>query len=236
MKTITIFIVLAFVITASSFAQTSGLAADRSQPVKPDVAANQEGITKQQADAILEELKAIHQLLKGQQTAVGAQPQAVPTSDKVAMTVIPGWNVLGRDDAPVTIVEFADYQCPFCRKFHVETFAELKKNYIDTGKVRYISRDLPLEFHPNAPSAALAARCAGEQNKFWELRELMVENAADLNPDSILKYGEKTKLDMAAFRSCIAGLKYSAAIQKDIADAGAVGIRRNPQLRCWPDR
>src|SRR5215469_16906875 len=101
-----------------------------------------EGMTKDQADEILKELKAIHQLLERQQTAAAAQPPApAPGSDKVKMSVGPGWYSMGRDDAPVTMVEFADYQCPFCRKFHAETFAELKKNYIDTGKVRYVSRD-----------------------------------------------------------------------------------------------
>ena len=218
---------------ASCFAQTPRPLPDTLQAVNPQaVTTNLEGITRQQADDILKELRDIHQLLQRQQTvAVATQPQpSAPVSDKVTMDVAPGWNVLGRDDAPVTIVEFADYQCPFCRKFHAETFAELKKSYIDTGKVRYISRDLPLEFHPNAPSAALAVRCAGEQRKFWEMRELMVQNAADLNPDSILKYGEDAKLDMPKFRLCLNDRKYSSAIQKDITDAGALGIRGTPSF------
>ena len=195
------------------------------------VTANPEGMTKQQADEILKELKDIYQLLERHQPAAAERPQPIaPVSDKVVMSVTPGWSVLGRDDAPVTMVEFADYRCPFCRKFHAETFAELKRNYIDTGQVRYISRDLPLEFHPNAPSAALAARCAGEQHKFWEMRELMVENAATLNPDSILQYGKDAKLNMPAFRACLGDRKYSSAIQKDIADAGALGITGTPSF------
>jgi protein-disulfide isomerase len=137
---------------------------------------------------------------------------------------------MGRDDAPVTVVEFADYQCPFCRKFHSETFAELKKNYIDTGKVRYVSRDLPLDFHPNAPGAAVAARCAGEQHKFWEMRDMMVVNAADLTPPSLLKYGEQINLDMTAFGACLNDKKYTAAVQKDVADAGTLGISGTPSF------
>jgi protein-disulfide isomerase len=187
-----------------------------------------EGMTREQADEILKELKAIHQLLEKQPAGAIRTSQAVPGSDKVQMSVVPGWYSLGSDDAPVTIVEFADYQCPFCRKFHAETFAELKKNYIDTGKVRYVSRDLPLDFHPNAPGAATAARCAGEQHKFWEMRDMMVANAADLTSDSLLKYGEKVNLDMAAFRSCMSEKKYNSAIQKDVADAGTVGISGTP--------
>jgi protein-disulfide isomerase len=188
-----------------------------------------EGMTKDQADEMLKELKAIHQLLERQQTAA-VQPLQAAVSDKVKMSVAPGWYSLGRDDAPVTMVEFADYQCPFCRKFHSETFAELKKNYIDTGKIRYVSRDMPLDFHPNAPGAAVAARCAGEQHKFWEIRDLMVVNAADLSPDSLVKYGEKINLDMPAFRACLSDKKYTAAIQKDVSDAGSLGISGTPSF------
>jgi protein-disulfide isomerase len=231
MKTIADVIILAIVTAASCFAQTPSLHPDKSQQAKTEATTKPEGVTKQQADEILKELKDIYQLFERQQTVAAVRPQAAaPVSDKVAMSVTPGWNVLGRDDAPVTIVEFADYQCPFCRKFHAETFSELKKDYIDTGKVRYVSRDLPLEFHPNAPSAALAARCAGEQGKFWEMRELMVENAADLNPNSILKYGEDAKLEMPAFRACLDDRKYSSAIQKDMADADTLGIKGTPSF------
>ncbi len=188
-----------------------------------------EGMSKEQADEILKELKAIHQLLERQQTAV-AQPQAAPTSDKVQMSVAAGWHSIGRDDAPVTVVEFADYQCPFCRKFHSETFVELKKNYIDTGKVRFVSRDLPLDFHANAPGAAGAARCAGAQDKFWEMRDMLLASDADLSPDSLLKYGRRINLDMTAFGTCLNDKKYAAAIQKDMADASTLGISGTPSF------
>jgi protein-disulfide isomerase len=129
------------------------------------------------------------------------------------------------------MVEFTDYQCPFCRRFEADSFAQLKKDYIDTGKVRFVSRDLPLDFHPNAPAAAMAARCAGEQHKFWEMRDaMMLDTATDLGPDSILKYGQKTNLDMTAFRGCLSDKKYTSAIQKDTADAGTLGISGTPSF------
>jgi protein-disulfide isomerase len=190
-----------------------------------------EGMNREQADEILKELKAIHQLLERQpRAAAAAAPSPAPTSDKVQMSVAAGWYSLGRDDAPVTVVEFADYQCPFCRKFHSETFVELKKNYIDTGKVRFVSRDLPLDFHPNAPGAAVAARCAGEQHKYWEMRDMMLANDADLSSASLLKYGEQIHLDMAAFGGCLNDKKYTADIQKDVAEAGAMGIGGTPSF------
>jgi protein-disulfide isomerase len=192
-----------------------------------------EGITKDQADAILNELSQIRQLLARQQTAAAqaSRPAANAPSDKVKMSVGTGWYALGRDDAPVTVVEFTDYQCPFCRHFQTDSFAQLKKDYIDTGKVRFVSRDLPLEFHPNAPAAALAARCAGDQHKFWEMHDaMMLDTKADLGPESILKYARQTSLDMTAFGGCLKDKKYTSAIQKDTADAGTLGISGTPSF------
>jgi protein-disulfide isomerase len=194
-----------------------------------------EGMTRDQADAILNELRQIHQLLQNQQQAAAAQPKpavaAAEPPEKVKMSVGQGWYALGREDAPVTMVEFTDYQCPFCRRFESQSFAQLKKDYIDTGKVRFVSRDLPLEFHPNAPGAANAARCAGEQNKFWEMHDvIMQDTATDLGPDAILKYAEKVNLDMPSFKTCIDQKKYVAAIQKDTVDAGMLGINGTPSF------
>jgi protein-disulfide isomerase len=214
--------------------------ANPSKQVKADsVTINMpDGITRDQADAILNELKQIHTLLANQQTAAAAaaaKPAAVQAaaapSDKVKMSVGKGWYAMGKDDAPVTMVEFTDYQCPFCRKFERDSFAELKKDYIDTGKVRFVSRDLPLEFHPNAAPAAEAVRCAGEQHKFWEMHDaIMQDSATDLSADSILKYGDKVGLDPTAFRACVADKKFVAAIQKDTTDAGTLGISGTPSF------
>ena len=84
---------------------------------------------------------------------------------RATLTDLTGVNMLGSKDAPITIVEYTDYQCPFCQRFQKDTFAEIKRNYIDNGTVRFFSKDLPLlEIHKNAMRAAMAARCAGEQN------------------------------------------------------------------------
>jgi protein-disulfide isomerase len=192
-----------------------------------------EGMTRDQADAILNELKSIHQLLLNPPAtrSAAAAPASVAPNEKVKMSVDAGWHSMGREDAPVTMVEFTDYQCPFCRRFETGSFAQLKKEYIDTGKVRFVSRDLPLEFHPNAPGAAVAARCAGEQNKFWEMRDaMMLDTATDLGPESILKYGQKANLDMTAFSACLKDKKFTEAIKKDAADAGSLGISGTPSF------
>lgn len=181
---------------------------------------------------ILTELRAIHHLLERleRQQMATAQTATPPASDKVQMTVAEGWYSIGRDDAPVTIVEFADYQCPFCRKFQSEAFVELRKNDIDTGKVRFVSRDLPLDFHPNASGAAMAARCAGEQHKFWQMRDLLLAKDADLSSAALLKYGKQINLDMTAFEFCLDDKKYTSNIQKDVADAASIGIGGTPSF------
>ena len=114
-----------------------------------------------------------------------------------------GFAMLGSKDAPVTMVEFTDYQCPFCQRFHVATFGELKKNYIDTGKVRFYSRDMPLDFHPNAMRAAQAARCGAEQGQFWTLRDVMGANPDKPDLDHILGFATDLKMDSKKLRACV---------------------------------
>ena len=144
------------------------------------------------------------------------------------MSVGNGWHSIGRADAPVTLVEFADYQCAFCKKFHTDAYAELKKNYIDTGKVRFVSRDLPLEFHPFALKAAEAARCAGDQGKYWELRNALYANSAPPSEDVIKKAVESLALDAKGFQSCLDSDKYKADVQKDAAEAATLQISGTP--------
>ncbi len=105
---------------------------------------------------------------------LGADPAGQTADSKplrqVSMPITGDWPSLGKPDAPLTLVEFTDYECPLCRAFHTETFGTLKTRYIDTGKLRFVSRDQPLpEYHPNAMEAAHAARCAGDQGRFWEM-------------------------------------------------------------------
>src|SRR5262245_23906624 len=160
------------------------------------VAARAQGMTSEQADAILQELRAIRQLLQRGAGAAPARAERITIANEAA------W-ALGRPDAPVTLVEFTDLECPFCRRFHVSTFEELRKQYIDTGKVRFITRDLPLTaIHPNALRAAHAARCAGEQGKFWELRHSMFVNGQGLAPESVRTQARDLGLDVAALESC----------------------------------
>jgi protein-disulfide isomerase len=185
-----------------------------------------DGISRQQADEILNELRQIRQLLQQQQAKAAVQPQ--PEQPARAKLNLDGYQMLGSKSAPVTVVEFTDYQCPFCQRFHVTTFSELKKNYIDTGKVRFYSRDMPLDFHANAMRAAQAARCAIDQGKFWQLRDVMGANPDKLDLDHIVGFAAELKLDPTAFRSCVTSEKYKEAVQSDVMEAMKIGANGTP--------
>jgi protein-disulfide isomerase len=197
---------------------TSLVAAD--QKSKPE-----EGITKEQADAILNELKQIRILLeKNQRAAVVPQaPEPVRANLKIG-----DGPALGAKNAPLTMVEFTDYQCSFCRQFHLATFPEIRKKYIDTGKVRFVTRDLPLDFHANAFPAAEAARCAGEQGEFWKMRDTMITNANALGPEKLVEYAQTIPIDVAKFRACLDSHKYKDAVRKDFDEAASLRIEGTP--------
>jgi len=186
-----------------------------------------EGISKEQADAILEELKGIRKLLESQQALLERSARAPATERVVKLAVVENY-VLGSPDAPVTLVEFTDYQCPFCSRFHTNTYPQLKKDFIDAGKVRFISRDLPLSIHKQAFPAARAARCAGEQDKFWDMRHVLSSNPKNLSEAEIGQYAKNVGLDAEQFQACLESGKHDAAIHRDEADARSIGISGTP--------
>jgi protein-disulfide isomerase len=199
--------------------------------------ARADGISaKQAADLIqlnseeLGELKQIHKLLE-QQMALQPHAQGTigpPIDEKVRMRIASGGFELGSANAPLTLIEYTDYQCPFCRQFQTATYEEIKKNYIDTGKLRFVSRDFPLDMHDNAPRAALAARCAAEQGKFWELREVMIVNANQLQLSNLQTYAADLNLDVDKFSACVTSEKYKADVAKDLAEGHAAGVSGTP--------
>jgi protein-disulfide isomerase len=190
--------------------------------------ARADGISSEQGQQILDELKAIRKALEQGGQAAG---QAAPApDDKVSMALPSGGFSEGKANAPLVMVEYTDYQCPFCQQFHNTAYAQIKANYIDTGKIRFISRDFPLDFHENARRGANAARCAAEQGKFWEMRHAMIVNASQLQQDKLAGYAANIKMDIAKFQSCIAADKFKAAIDKDIAEGVAAGVSGTPSF------
>jgi len=187
-----------------------------------------EGITQEQGKAILEELKAIKKELreiKQKGLASKAKPKGRPTSVQNVATL--GSPILGDLNAPVTLIEFTDYECPFCKKFYKNALPKLKKAYIDTGKLRLVVRDFPLPFHKNARPAANAAHCAGEQDKFWPMHDALYEGNK-MNAEDIKSHATKIGLKLDPFQSCLDSKRYKKHIDNDMKEAEIVGIRGTP--------
>ena len=200
--------------------------------------ASQPGITREQADAILNELRAIRQLLEKQGTARPAVPIRPGDPTGPAKLKLDNATWLGNKNAPLTMVEFTDYQCSYCQRFHLGTFPEIRKQYIDTGKVRFVSRDFPLDFHSNAFRAAEAARCAGDQGMYWEMRDSLIADPNRLAEADVLSRAQHLNLKAETFRSCLTSGKYRAAVEKEEAEASALGVSGTPSFligRSTPD-
>ncbi len=182
-------------------------------------------MTKEQGDAILKELQEIKALLAKPQQQAPAPAPSLPEN----LTVKGNTEfVLGKNDAPLTLVAFSDYQCPFCGRFEANTFPVIKRDFIDTGKLRLIMHDLPLEFHPFALKSAQAVHCAGDQGKYWEMNDIVFKNQSKLDVDSLAGYAKDISLNVDSFKSCMAEGKHLNEIGDDAKYAASLGINGTP--------
>ena len=137
---------------------------------------------------------------------------------------------LGSATAKIGIVEFSDYQCSYCRNFHQKQFAQIKKEYIDTGVVQFIHKDLPLRTHAQAVPAALAAHCAGAQGRFWDMHDALFDHQGRLGQGLYPKLARQLKLDETKFSACFEGHAYGQRIRQDIGVARRLGITGTPSF------
>ncbi len=137
---------------------------------------------------------------------------------------------IGPSDAPVVIIEFSDYQCPFCRKFRLETLDKILETY--RGKVRFVYRDFPLEnIHVYALKAAEAADCAGEQGKYFEYHDVLFEKQDDWaqrGEVAFVEYAKQIGLDVESFKVCLASGRYEEEVRKDLQDGLRAGVTGTP--------
>jgi len=168
----------------------------------------------------------------GQPVAGAAQPQQ-PSKGVASVDDDP---ILGDKNAPVTIIEFSDYECPFCKRHFDETFPQLVKEYVDKGKVKIIYRDFPLSFHdPMATKEAVAANCAKEQGgdkKYFEFHDEIfkrtISNGNGLNDEKILTIAKDLGLNTGKFTTCLSNQAQTDEVKKDIADGTAAGASGTP--------
>lgn len=166
------------------------------------------------------------QLTDAQAAAPTTDPNAPRTVTRYPVTVDDD-PAYGPADAPVTIIEFSDYQCPYCQKWHVEVWPLLKKAYGD--KIRLVYRDFPLySIHPEAGPAAEAANCAGDQNKYWEFHNLLFSGQNELGATIYRTYADNLNLDMDLFVDCVESQKYKDEVSDDFNYGGQIGIQSTP--------
>ena len=144
--------------------------------------------------------------------------------------------IIGNPDAPITIIEFSDFQCPFCARFHVQTLPLLLEEYIDQGKVKLVFRDFPIQsIHPNALPASVASECANEQGKFREMHDMLFDNQNEWNKQDTVdalslfsQYATEIQLEQETFDSCLTNGNYIEEIKKDLDDGRDYGISGTP--------
>ncbi len=160
-----------------------------------------------------------------------AEPQAVLGAEDRGKIEGGGAAVKGSENAPITIVEFSEYQCPYCGKYVDETYFQIFNDYGD--QIRYFFHDCPLPFHPHAQRLAEVARCAGDQDKYWAMHDLLFEKRDEWSEKeeittNINGYAKQLGLDIEEFNACLDSGKYTQAVEDDMALGQAVGVQGTP--------
>lgn len=196
-------------------------------PIKPALGDPAAPISSGQADQILRELREVRALLQKPQAA---PKPAVPETPRTVTVPLDDSPSLGAADAPVVLVEFTDYECSFCKRAHGDVLTALKKKFVDTGKLRLVSRSMPLSMHPRAEPAAHAALCAHSQNHFWPMHDRLFAMSPALTDENFTKAAVELNLDRTAFATCLAEKPFASQIKRDSQDAVAVGITGTPSF------
>jgi len=165
-----------------------------------------------------------------------AQQTGQPNIPNIIQVSLDDDPILGNPNAPLTIVEFSDFQCPFCLKFYQQTLPLLQENYIDTGKIKLVYRDLPLDsLHQNARTVHIAAECADEQEKFWEYHDMLFDTQAEWQSlassdlqSTLSQYASDLGLQAASFESCLQSQDIADEVNKDSLEAARYGVTGTP--------
>lgn len=163
------------------------------------------------------------------QSSAAQAPQAAQEAAPAVIRDIPteGFPSEGPDNAPVVIVEFSDFECPFCRKWHNETYLPLREKYPDQIKLVY--RNFPLvRLHANAYLAAEAAMCAGDQERYWDYHEALFQRKKGMGEEAFKGYAAELGLDTVAFNDCLDREKYKDFVREDMAYAASIGVQSTP--------
>ena len=166
--------------------------------------------------------------------AIAAKPSAdnqTATVERVRLTddiaTVP---VLGAATAKYALIEFMDYQCPYCLRHAKQTLPKIKSRYIDTGQLRYAIRDYPLHFHAEAKHAAVAAKCAARQGKFWQMHNALIDNAKQLGQTLYSREAALLGINMQQYSQCLTAPEARQQVDRDIAYGNSLGVRGTPRF------
>jgi protein-disulfide isomerase len=157
---------------------------------------------------------------------LAATPRAVAQPRDV---VVDGAPVLGHDGARVTIVEFSDYQCPFCRRHSAQVLPELVRDYVKAGKVRYVFRDFPIaSLHPQAQRLHEAAHCGGDQDRYWQMHDRLFEDPRRTETSDLVAGARALGLDASRFERCLTAGTHAGTVRRALADGEKARVRGTP--------
>ena len=209
-------IVLGQVFSTDAFGQ-SAADIDAIKKAIESLSASQVQIQRQ-----LSEIKAMLQ----QSPAVAAKAGAPRRDLEVSLIGAP---VRGAADAPVAVIEYSDFQCPYCASYAANSYPQIIKEYVDTGKIRYAFMSFPLEgLHPLAWRAHIAAACAGDEGRFWEMHDRLLANPKAADTEALLHHAAALGLKPDTFRGCVESERHAAEIRRAIASSTALGITGTP--------
>jgi len=224
------FLVLILTVGLSNLFFTLGLAS-------PVLSASQEaelailkqlGELRREMHSLRIEMRELRQSVnKLQQSALPSSRTATPQPTTLEMPPDDS-RTLGSHEAKIALVEFTDYQCPFCKRFHSEVFAKLKESYVDSGKVQYMSRDFPLPNHAQAISAAIASRCAGKEGAFWQMREELFANQDNLGTALYESLPTRLGINPKNFLECLENDEERSKVESELSFGRRVGIQGTP--------
>jgi len=181
---------------------------------------------------ILKQLQEVKAAIQQQtRTPQPAQAVAAPPALPTAPVAVAGAASRGSAAAKLVMLEFSDFQCPYCGRYTRDTLSQLERDYVDPGKIRYVFRNFPLErIHPNAFKAAEAGECARQQGKFWEMHARLFANQQALADNDLLAHATAIGLDAGKFQSCVTSASVTARIRQDLDDGARAGITGTPTM------
>lgn len=162
-------------------------------------------------------------------TTISEANQVVQEAEQIRRYPVPVDDdpAIGPENAPITIIEFSDYECPYCRRWFDEVYARLFEAYPD--QIRLVFRDFPLtSIHPNAQAAAEAANCANEQDAYWPFHDKLFSMQQGLSSEAYLQYARDLNLDLEKFEACVNERRYQNEVEADLAYAANLGVNSTP--------